>query len=93
MRGIIVSNSISREEAAAMFKIGRFRYDRLRNMNPTLPIPRSRPNYRAVTAEDKEVVRLFMKGQATEPGYPCQHRSIPVFMEDPRVTFAILFRD
>ena len=76
-----------------MFKIGRYRYDRLRNMNPTLPIPRLRPNYRAVTAEDKEVVRLFMKGQATEPGYPCQHRSIPVFMEDPSVTFASLFRD
>ena len=88
-----MSNNISREEAGALFKVGRNRYDRLRNLNPTLPIPRPRPNYRVVTAEDKEVVRLFMKGQATEPGYPCQHRSIPVFMEDPSVTFVSLHRD
>ena len=78
-----------------MFEIGRYRYDRLRNMNPNLPIPcsNSRPNYRRITAEQKELIRLFMLNQATEPGYPCQHRSIPVYMEDPNVTFASLYMD
>ena len=95
MRGVIVSNNISREEAAALFEVGRYRYDRLRNMNPTLPIPcsNSRPNHRAITAENKEVIRIFIKSQATEPGYPCQHRSTPVYMEDPDMTFTSLYRD
>ena len=93
LRGIIVSNKISREEAAVFFKIGRYRYDRLRNMNPTLPIPQKRPADHRVTAEDKELVRIFMKAQATEPGYPCQHRSTPVYIEDPQVTFVSLYKD
>ena len=47
IRGIIVSNQISREDAAAIFEIGRYRYDRLRKLNPNLPIPssNSRPAY------------------------------------------------
>ena len=95
LRGVIVSNSISREEAAAFFKVGRYRYDSLRNLNPSLPIPssNSRPNYHGVTAEEEELIRVFMKGQATEPGYHCQHRSIPVYMEDPNVTFASLYKE
>ena len=78
-----------------MFEIGRYRYDRLRSLNPNLPIPscNSRPNYRRTTAEQKELIRLFMLTQATEPGYPCQHRSIPIYMEDPNVTFASLYND
>ena len=78
-----------------MFEIGRYRYDRLRNMNPNLPIPSntSRPKYHRITAEQKELIRLFMLSQPTEPGYPCQHRSIPIYMEDPNVTFASLYLD
>ena len=95
IRGIIVGNNLSREEAAAMFEIGRYRYDRLRNMNPNLPIPSntSRPKYHRIAAEQKELIRLFMLSQPTEPGYPCQHRSIPIYMEDPNVTFASLYLD
>ena len=29
-----------------------------------------RPNYRSVTAEDMDLVLIFMTSQATEPGYP-----------------------
>ena len=72
MRGVIDSNNISREEAAALFEVGRYRYDRLRNMNPTLPIPcsNSRPNHRAITAENKEVIRIFMKNKPQSLGTP-----------------------
>ena len=78
-----------------MFEIGRYRYDRLRQLNPNLPIPssNSRPNYKRISAEQKELIRLFMLNQATEPGYPCQHRAIPIYMEDPNVTFASLYMD
>ena len=78
-----------------MFEIGRYRYDRLRNMNPNLPIlsNTSRPKYHRIAAEQKELIRLFMLSQPTEPGYPCQHRSIPIYMEDPNVTFASLYLD
>ena len=87
-----MGHNLSREEAAAVFAIGRHRYDRLRNLNPTLPIPR-RSNYQRIGIEQKELVRLFLKVQPTEPGYPCQHRSTPVYMEDPEVTFASLYKD
>ena len=43
LRGIIVANNISREEAAEFFKVGRYRYDRLRNMDPTKAIPKRPP--------------------------------------------------
>ena len=57
LRGIIVANNISREEAAEFFKVGRYRYDRLRNMDPTKPIPKKPPAYHKVTQEDKELVK------------------------------------
>ena len=87
-----MGHTLSREEAAAVFAIGRHRYDRLRNLNPSLPIPR-RTNHLRIGIEQKELVRLFLKSQPTEPGYPCQHRSIPVYMENPEVTFASLYVD
>ena len=34
-----------------------------------------------------------MVNQPTEPGYPCQHRSIPIYMEEPNVTFSSLYVD
>ena len=93
VRGIIIANNISREEAAEFFKVGRCRYDRLRNMDPTKAIPKRPPAKHRVTPEDKELVRIFMKAQAFEPGYPCSHRSTPVYMEDPEVTFVSLYKD
>ena len=78
-----------------MFGIGRYHYDRLRNLDPRLPIPSAKNtrNYNCLTAEQKELIRLFMLNQPTEPGYPCQHRSIPMYMEDPNVTFSSLYVD
>ena len=69
---VINSNSISREEVSA-------RLDAtdtiVSNMNPSHshPSSNSRPNYRSVTEEDWELVRIFMGSQDTEPGYPCQN--------------------
>jgi hypothetical protein len=77
-------------EAMMFFKVGRGRFDRLRDLNPLLPIPRRRPSSHRVTAEDKELVRLFMKAQPVEPGYPCHHRSTPLYLEDPNVTLTLL---
>ena len=74
-----------------MLKVGRGRYDRLRNMDPNQPVPRLRPPDRSVTAEDKELIRLMMKAQSFEPGYPCNHRSTPLYMEDPSVTLSSLY--
>ena len=89
LRGIIVANNISREEAAEFFKVGSYRYDRLRNMNPAKAIPNRAPASHRVTMEDKELV----KAQAFEPGYPCSHRSTPIYMQDPEVTFVSLYKD
>ena len=83
---------MSREEACFLFKVGRGRYDRLRNMNPNQPVPEVRASDRCVTAEDKEVIRLMMKAQSFEPGYPCNHRSTPLYMEDPSVTLSSLYK-
>ena len=74
------------------FKVGHYRFDRLRDLNPALPIPKKRPTTHRINAEDKELVRLFLKSQATEPGYPCHHRSTPIYMEDPTITFSSLHR-
>ena len=93
LRGIIVANNISREEAAEFFKVGSYRYDRLLNMNPAKAIPNRAPASHRVTTEDKELVRVFMKAQSFEPRYPCSHRSTPIYMEDPEVTFVSLYKD
>lgn len=93
LRGIIIANNISREEAAEYFKVGQYRYNRLRNMDPSKAIPKRPPAKHRVTLEDKETVRIFMKAQAFEPGYPCSHRSTPVYMEDPEVTFVSLYKE
>ena len=60
-------------------------------MDPNQPVPRLRPPDRSVTAEDKELIRLMMKAQSFEPGYPCNHRSTPLYMEDPSVTLSSLY--
>ena len=86
----MVSHSLSRTEGMLFFKVGRGRFDRLRDLNPLLPIPRRMPASHRVTAEDKELVRLFMKAQPVEPGYPCHHRSTPLYLEDPNVTLTLL---
>ena len=90
LRGIILSQDLSRAEAMLFFKIGRYRFDRIREYNPNLPIPKKRPNDNIVTSEDKEFVRILMKAMETEPGYPCHHRSTPLYMADPAVTFVSL---
>ena len=90
LRGLILSHNLSRAEAMDFFKIGRYKYDRLRNLNPNLPIPKRRPNDNAVSLVDKEFIRIFMKAMETEPGYPCHHRSTPVYMADPNITFVSL---
>ena len=92
IRGLIVGHSLSREEATKLFKIGRLRYDRLRNMNPNQPIPARRPPDHKVTSEDKELIRLVLKGENYEPGYPCSHRSTPLYMEDPSVTITSIHK-
>jgi len=103
MRGLIVGHSLSREEATKLFKIGRFRYDRLRYMDPlsldipNQPNPPRRPHesqtYK-VTSEDKELIRLILKGQNFDYGYiiPCSHRSTPIYMEDPSVTLTSIYK-
>ena len=91
LRGLILGHNLSREETCFLFKIGRYRYDRIRNMNPNQPVPKIRPSDRCVTAEDREVIRLMMKAQSFEPGYPCNHRSTPLYMEDPSVTLSSLY--
>ena len=90
LRGIMVSHSLSRTEGMLFFKVGRGRFDRLRDLNPLLPIPRRMPVSHRVTAEDKELIRLFMRAQPVEPGYPCHHRSTPLYLEDPNVTLTLL---
>ena len=90
LRGLILSHDLSRKEVMAFFKIGRYKYDRLKSLNPALPIPKRRPNDNAVSAEDKEFIRIFMKAMEIEPGYPCHHRSTPIYMADPNVTFVSL---
>ena len=90
MRGLILSHNLSRAEAMEFFKIGRYKYERLRNLNPNLPIPKKRPNDNAISLEDKEFIRIFMKAMEIEPGYPCHHRSTPVYMADPNITFVSL---
>ena len=90
LRGVILSQNLSRAEAMTFFKIGRYRFDRLRDLNPNLPVPKKRPNDNVLTTEDKEFIRVFMKAMETEPGYPCHHRSTPVYMADPDVTFVSL---
>ena len=92
MRGLILGHSLSREEASFLCKIGRCRYDRLRNLNPNQPIVARRPPDHRVTAEDKELVRLVMKSQSFEPGYPCSHRSTPLYMEDPSTTLSSIHK-
>jgi hypothetical protein len=76
LRGIILSQNLSRFEAMTFFKIGRYKFDRLRDLNPNQPVPKKRPNDNVITAADKEFVRVFMKAQEVEPGYPCHHRSL-----------------
>ena len=61
LRGIIIANNISREEAAEYFKVGQYRYNRLRNMDPSKAIPKRPPAKHRVTLEDTETVRIFMK--------------------------------
>ena len=90
LRGIILSQNLSRFEAMTFFKIGRYKFDRLRDLNPNQPVPKKRPNDNVITAADKEFVRVFMKAQEVEPGYPCHHRSTPVYMADPSITFVSL---
>ena len=85
-----MAHNLSSREAMEFFKIGRYRFDRLRNLNPNLPVPKQRPSENAVSVEDKEFVRIFMKASETEPGYPCHHRSTPVYMADPNVTYLSL---
>ena len=92
MQGLILGHSLSREEASFLCKIGRCRYDRLRNLNPNQPIVARRPPDHRVTAEDKELVRLVMKSQSFEPGYPCSHRSTPLYMEDPSTTLSSIHK-
>ena len=92
MRGLILGHNLSREETCFLFKIGRYRYDRIRNMNPNQPVPKIRPSDRCVTAEDREVIRLMMKAQSFKPEYPCNHRSTPLYMEDPSVTLSSLYK-
>ena len=87
---MIHSHKLSREEAMAFFKVGRYRFDRLRDLDPNKPIQKRRPPAHKVTAEDKELVRIFMKSQPTEPGYPCHHRSTPIYLEDPSTTMTKL---
>ena len=60
-------------------------------MDPNQPVPRLRPPDGSITAEDKELIRLMMKAQSFEPGYPCNHRSTPLYMEDPSVTLSSLY--
>ena len=36
------------------------------------------------------MVRIFLKSQAMEPGYPCNHRSVAIYLEDPNVTLTSL---
>ena len=60
-------------------------------MDPNQPVPRLRPPDRSVTAEDKELIRLMMKAQSFEPGYPCNHRSTPLYMEDLAVSLSSLY--
>ena len=64
-------------EASAFLMVGRYRYDCLWNINPSHSQPQQQVKPSSVTEEDRELVR----SQATEPGFPCQHRSIPVYME------------
>ena len=90
LRGLIVSHNLSRAEAMEFFKIGRYKYDRLKGLNPTQPIPKRRPNENAISAEDKEFIRILMKAMELEPGYPCHHRSTPIYMADPNITFVSL---
>ena len=87
---MIMTHNLSRKEACAFFNLGRYRFDRLRNMNPLQPIPKKRPTENCVTAQDKELIRIFMKAQAMEPGYPCNHRSVAIYMEDSNVTMTSL---
>ena len=61
------------------FKIGHY-----------IPIPKKRLNDNVINSEDNKFVRIFMKDQETEPGYTCHHRSTPVYMADPSVTFVSL---
>ena len=61
LRGVIISTSLSRAEA--VFKIGRYKFDRLRDLNPNIPIPKKRPNDNVINSEYKEFVRIFMKVQ------------------------------
>ena len=52
LRGLILSHNLSRAEAMEFFKIGRYKYERLRNLNPNLPIPKKRPNDNAISLEE-----------------------------------------
>ena len=78
-----------------MFKIGGYCYNRLQNMDPNKPIPSSKnyPVYHKMTAQQKEIVRNFLLALPTEPGYPCAHRSIPIYMEDPKVSFSSMYKE
>ena len=92
LRGLIVSHNLSREEATKFFKIGRYRYDRLREMKPNHPILPRRPMDHRTTLEDKEVIRLILKEENYEPSYLCSHRSTPLYMEDPSVTISSIHK-
>ena len=65
-----------------VFKIGRYRLQRLHDLNPFLPIPQRRLPDHAVTAQDRELVRIFLRSQEFEPGYPCHHRCTPIYTSD-----------
>ena len=90
VRGLILTHNMSRNEACSFFSIGRNRFDRVRNSNPLLPPSKKSINENAVRPQDKELIRIFMKAQPMEPGYPCNHRSVAIYMQDPDVTITSL---
>ena len=90
VRGLILTHNMSRNEACSFFSIGRNRFDRVRNSNPLLPLSKKSINENAVRPQDKELIRIFMKAQPMEPGYPCNHRSVAIYMQDPDVTITSL---
>ena len=50
VRGLILTHNLSRKEACTFFSIGRNQFDRVRNFNPLLPLPKKSINENAVRA-------------------------------------------
>ena len=88
----MMAHNLSRAETMTVFKIGRYSFQRLHDLNPSLPIPQRRLPDHSVTAQDKELVQIFLRAQEFEPSYPCHHRSTPIYVSDPSVTYASLHK-